>query len=68
MDQALRNLVSIGVDVADAAHRLATVPADFIGASDRGRIAESAFADLVVLDGDLQVVQVIVEGETVVSA
>ena len=65
MDQALRNLVSIGLDLADASRRLSTFPADFIGASDRGRIAEGAFADFVALDGDLQVVQVVVEGETV---
>ncbi len=68
MDQALRNLVSIGLDLADAARRLSTYPADFIGASDRGRIEEGAFADFVVLDADLQVVQVVVEGETVFAA
>lgn len=68
MDQALRNLVSIGVDLADAARRLATYPADFIGAGDRGRIEAGAFADFVALDADLQVTQVIVEGETVFAA
>jgi len=68
MDQALRNLVSIGLDVADASQRLSTFPADFIGASDRGRIAEGAFADFVALDGNLQLVQVVVEGETVFAA
>lgn len=68
MDQALRNLVSIGLDVADASQRLSAFPADFIGASDRGRIAEGAFADFVALDGNLQVVQVVVEGETVFAA
>lgn len=65
MDQALRNLVSIGLDLADAARRLSTYPADFIGAADRGRIEAGAFADFVALDSDLQVVQVVVEGETV---
>lgn len=68
MDQALRNLVSIGVDLADAALRLATYPADFIGARDRGRIEHGAFADFVALDSDLQVVKVVVEGETVFAA
>jgi N-acetylglucosamine-6-phosphate deacetylase len=65
MDQALRNLVAIGLDVADASRRLSAFPADFIGAGDRGRIAAGAFADFVALDPDLQVVQVVVEGETV---
>ncbi len=68
MDQALRNLVSIGVELTDAARRLSTVPADFIGAGERGRIATGAAADFVVLDDDLSVVQVVVEGETVISA
>lgn len=65
MDQALRNLVAIGLDVADASRRLSAFPADFIGAADRGRIVAGAFADFVALDPDLQVVQVVVEGETV---
>ncbi|NNE86105.1 MAG: N-acetylglucosamine-6-phosphate deacetylase [Alphaproteobacteria bacterium] len=68
MDQALRNLVSIGVDLADAAQRLATYPADFIGAIDRGRIETGAYADFVALDAELQVTQVVVEGETVFAA
>ena len=68
MDQALRNLVSIGVELADAARRLSTFPADFIGAQDRGRIAEGAVADFVVIDDDLELVQVVVEGETVFPA
>lgn len=68
MDQALRNLVSIGLDLADAALRLTRYPADFIGAGDRGRIEPGAFADFVALDDDLQVVQVVVEGETVFAA
>lgn len=68
MDQALRNLVSLGLDLADASQRLSAFPADFIGAGDRGRIAEGAFADFVALDGDLQVVEVVVEGETVFAA
>ncbi|NKB48525.1 MAG: N-acetylglucosamine-6-phosphate deacetylase [Alphaproteobacteria bacterium] len=68
MDQGLRNLVSIGIDLDDAARRLSTYPADFIGAGDRGRIAEGAFADFTVLDANLQVVQTVVEGETVFAA
>ncbi len=54
--------------MADAAQRLSTFPADFIDAHDRGRIADGASADMVVLDADLQVVQVVVEGETVFAA
>ena len=62
MDQALRNLVGMGLDVADASRRVATHAADFLGLADRGRLVPGAFADLVVLDDALQLTDVIVEG------
>jgi N-acetylglucosamine-6-phosphate deacetylase len=65
MDQALRNLVSIGIDLDNAALRLSTVPADLIGAFDRGRVEENAFADFVVMDQNLEVVKVFVEGKCI---
>ncbi|MDM4767670.1 N-acetylglucosamine-6-phosphate deacetylase [Pelomonas sp. SE-A7] len=65
MDMALRNLVSLGLDLADASHRLSRNPADYLGEGQRGRIEPQAFADLVVLDEQLQVEQVFVEGEPV---
>ncbi|MEK9661484.1 MAG: N-acetylglucosamine-6-phosphate deacetylase, partial [Alphaproteobacteria bacterium] len=65
MDQGLRNLVAAGIDLAAAIRCLSTYPADFIGASDRGRIAEGAMADLVALDRDLDIVAVFVEGEAI---
>jgi N-acetylglucosamine-6-phosphate deacetylase len=67
MDQALRNIVGLGLDLADASRRLSTIPADFIGEAQRGRIAPGAFADFVVLDRDLAVTRVVVEGETIAS-
>ncbi len=66
MDQALRNLVKIGLDVADAARRLSTYPANHIGLADRGRLERGVWADLVVLTPDLQVKAVYVEGESIV--
>lgn len=65
MDQALRNLVEVGLDLADAAQRVSTFPADYLGLSDRGRIAVGACADLVVLDAQLRIVQVHVAGRAV---
>jgi len=62
MDEALRNLVSLGLDVADASHRLSRNPADYLGESERGRIAPGAWADFVVLDEQLRVEAVVVEG------
>lgn len=66
MDQALRNLVDIGLELGDAARRLSTYPANHIGAVDRGRVEQGAYADMVVLTPDLQVKAVYVEGEKIV--
>jgi len=66
MDQALRNLVDrIGLDLADASRRVSTFAADHIGLLDRGRLQRGAWADLVVLDRDLQITDVYVEGTPV---
>lgn len=66
MDQALRNFVALGLDVAEAARRLSTYPADHLGLADRGRLAVGAHADLVALDAQtLAVERVFVEGEAV---
>jgi len=56
MDQALRNLVErIGLDLADASRRVSTFAADHLGLPDRGRLQRGAWADVVVLDRDLQI-------------
>lgn len=65
MDQALRNLVSIGIDLADASQRVSTFAADFLGLQERGRLQANSFADLVVLDRDLNLLAVYVEGEKI---
>lgn len=65
MDQALRNLVSLGLDMADASNRLSRFPADYLGLADRGRLQAGAWADLVVLDRDLHVRGVVVEGDDI---
>ena len=66
MDQALRNLVHIGLSVEQASARVSTYAARYLGLSDRGLIAPGAWADLVVLDPQtLQVQQVVVEGEAI---
>ncbi|WP_280153823.1 N-acetylglucosamine-6-phosphate deacetylase [Piscinibacter sp. XHJ-5] len=66
MDQALRNLVDkLGLDLADASRRVSTFAADYIGAPDRGRLATGAWADAVVLDRDLKLTDVYVEGNPI---
>lgn len=63
MDQALRNLVAIGLSLPEASRRVSTVAADYLGESRRGRIAPGCHADLVVLDRDLNLKSVYIEGE-----
>lgn len=64
MDEALRNLVeTLGLDLIDASRRVSTNAADFLGIADRGRLQVGAWADLVMLDRDLQVVGVVIEGK-----
>jgi N-acetylglucosamine-6-phosphate deacetylase len=63
MDQALRNLVTIGLSLEDASHRVSSHAAEYLGLTDRGRLVEGACADLVVVDRELNLQRVIVEGE-----
>ncbi|VXC68529.1 N-acetylglucosamine-6-phosphate deacetylase [Massilia sp. 9I] len=65
MDQALRNFVELGLDLAEASTRLSRYPADYLGESERGRLAPGAWADIVVLDAALRPVAVFVEGEAI---
>jgi N-acetylglucosamine-6-phosphate deacetylase len=65
MDQALRNLVGLGLDLADASCRVSTYAADYLGLHERGRLAVGCFADLVVLDRQLNLKAVYVEGERI---
>ena len=63
MDQALRNLVEMGLDLAQASLRVSTYAADYLGLPLRGRLRQNCFADMVVLDHDLTLIAVVVEGE-----
>jgi N-acetylglucosamine-6-phosphate deacetylase len=65
MDQALRNLVQLGLPLAEASRRTATLAAQHLGIADRGVLQPGAWADVVVLDAALQLQQVWVEGEAV---
>ncbi|WP_342620161.1 N-acetylglucosamine-6-phosphate deacetylase [Rhodoferax sp. GW822-FHT02A01] len=66
MDAALRNMVdAVGLRLEDASRRVSTYAAEHLGLHDRGRLTSGAWADVVILDRDLQVQQVWVEGEVV---
>lgn len=68
MDQALRNLVVIGMSLAEASKLVSTHPADYLGEAERGRLQVGAYADLVVMSPALQLHQTFVEGECVAAA
>ena len=66
MDQALRNLVlELGLTLTEASRRVSTHAADYLGASDRGRLRQGAWGDAVLLDRDLQLLEVFVEGGSI---
>ncbi|MBP0588867.1 N-acetylglucosamine-6-phosphate deacetylase [Paraburkholderia sp. LEh10] len=67
MDQALRNLVSLGLPVADVSNRMSRYAADYLGLEDRGRLARGAWADVVVFDRDMALTATYVEGESIVE-
>jgi N-acetylglucosamine-6-phosphate deacetylase len=71
MDQALRNLVDhLGLGLAEASRRVSTNAASYLGIADRGVLRVGALADIVVLDTQMRVRQIVVEGqaEVVVQA
>lgn len=65
LDQALRNALAAGLDLPTVSRALSSVPAAYLGLTDRGAIRESALADLVVLSPELAVERVFVGGHEV---
>ncbi len=66
MDQALRNLLDIGLGIEDASRRMSTHAADHLGLHDRGRLAAGCWADVVVLSPrHWALQQVFIEGESI---
>jgi N-acetylglucosamine-6-phosphate deacetylase len=66
LDQALRNLVdTLGLSILEGSQRVSTHAADYLGVTDRGRLAPGAWADVVVLDRDLKLQSVYVEGHSI---
>lgn len=62
MDQAFRNWVQLGFSVAEASHKTALHAADFLGEHQRGRLRVGLLADMVMLDQQLNLKDVWVEG------
>jgi N-acetylglucosamine-6-phosphate deacetylase len=69
LDQGVRNIVRwAGVAPAAALQMATETPARLLGISDRGRLAAGNIADLALFDGDLQLCETIIAGETVYRA
>jgi N-acetylglucosamine-6-phosphate deacetylase len=64
MASAVRNAVTLlGLDLADASRMASRNPAEFLGLEhEYGRIAQGCFADLVLLDDDLRVIDTWIHG------
>jgi N-acetylglucosamine-6-phosphate deacetylase len=66
MDQALRNLLAIGLPLSEASARVSLHAADYLGVPDRGRLVAGAWADVVVMDADTLALRAVhVEGEAI---
>lgn len=68
MDRAVRNIAGLGIPVERAVEMAATIPAEALGRTDRGRLVPGARADLVALDPDSLAVRAVwLSGELVVD-
>ena len=59
----MRNVAAFGLPLADALYAASTAPAQAVGLTDVGAIRTGAAADLVVLDQNLNLKAVYVDGE-----
>lgn len=64
--EMVRRAVGFGIPLAEALYAASTAPAEAIGAAEIGAIAPGRAADLLVLDRELQVRMVFIDGERVV--
>ena len=65
MDGALLTLLGLGLELADAARRLSSLPAEYLGLADRGRLELGLAADLVMVDGNGRLLLTLAEGTAV---
>ena len=66
MLDALRNVVSFGLSLPEAVYAASTAPAEAVNLTDIGSITVGKCADMVVLDKELNLVAVFVDGKKVV--
>jgi N-acetylglucosamine-6-phosphate deacetylase len=65
MDEAVRNMVDLGIGFESAVAAATAVPARAVGRSDIGSLCADGRADIVVLDDSLAVVRTLVGGQEI---
>jgi N-acetylglucosamine-6-phosphate deacetylase len=66
MDQALRNLVyHLGLSLQESSALVSSHAAAYLGLTDRGHLKARAWADVIVLNQDLKIQNVYVEGRAI---
>ena len=68
MDQAVRNLIELGVDPVQALGAATTVPAGLAASPELASLVPGSPADVTVLDDEYRVVRTMVAGQEVYSA
>jgi N-acetylglucosamine-6-phosphate deacetylase len=68
MDRAIRNLIAAGASLELALGSATRVPARLLGRPDLGELRMGGTADIVVLDGSLEVARTLVAGREVYAA
>ena len=63
MLDGLRNLISLGLSIAEASGMCSTRQAEYLGRDDLGRLAPGALASFIILDPGLELRCVVVAGE-----
>lgn len=67
MLDAVRNVHALGIGLEDALTAATAVPAGIVGRADLGRLAPGSRADVVVLDDNLEISRVLIDGRVVVA-
>lgn len=65
MNKALRYTIELGIPLTDAVRMASTTPADILGLSDKGRIAQGCAADLVLLNEEFEVQWTMIKGQLI---
>ncbi|MEM6431468.1 MAG: N-acetylglucosamine-6-phosphate deacetylase [Deinococcota bacterium] len=68
LDQALQNGLEASLSLRQASQLLSTTPARYMGLTDRGDLSLGKRADMVVLNGEFEVLEVIVAGRSIYTA